>query len=239
MVVDDSPLRVLVLGTRAPARAVIAGALAGFGHEVEQSWALHHALTLLVPGRFDAFITFLGPGQAPLRMLAQIPPQLGEPRTTAFIAIAPGLVHGQEEEVRRAGFDRLLVEPLPLPAMHRSVLDAALPLRPPPALDHALRAALRAGEGETALDLLEAAVRSAAERLATEEPLEAPAVTEAALLVGQACRAAGFPAAAAAAEALGAEPERPYRLRALGSALGAARVAARTERLRRGAERPI
>lgn len=235
MMVDDSPLRVLVLGTRAPARAVIASALAGFGHAVEQSWALHHALTLLVPGRFDAFITFLGPGQAPLRMLAQIPPQLGEPRATAFIAIAPAQVHGQEEEVRRAGFDRLLAEPLPLPAMHQAVLDAALPLRPPPALDRALRAAL----GEAALDALEAAVRSAAACLAMDEPLAPAAMTEAAALVGQACRAAGFPAAAAAAEALGAEPERPYRLRALGSALGAARVAARTERLRRAAERPI
>ena len=129
MVVDDSPLRVLVLGTRAPGRAVIAHGLVSFGHQAEQSWNLQHMQTLLVPGRFDALIAMIGPGQVNLRMLARIVPELGEPRTTALIAIPGSPVHGQEQEVRRIGFDRLLVEPLPLPRLNEAVLETTLPLR--------------------------------------------------------------------------------------------------------------
>jgi len=54
MLQDDRPFRILVLGIRCPARAVIAHALVGFGHGADESWAPPHAMARLAPGRFDA-----------------------------------------------------------------------------------------------------------------------------------------------------------------------------------------
>lgn len=235
MVVDDGPLRVLVLGTRAPGRAVIAHGIASFGHEVLQSWDLQHLQTLLLPGRFDALIAMIGPGQVTLRALARIVPELGAVRTTALIAIAAPSPHGQESEVRRIGFDRLLVEPIPLPRLNEALLETALPLRPPPALHRALRETL----DEAVLVGREAAVQAMALRLVEGIEGDAAAVAAAAIALAEACAEAGFPAAERAARNLAAEPARPYCRRALASAMGAARVAARAERLRREANGPI
>lgn len=235
MVIDDSPLRILVLGTRAPWRAVIAHGLVAAGHHAEQSSSLQHMQTLLVPGRFDALVAMIGPGQVNLRLLARVVPELGEPRTTALIAIASSPIHGQEAEVQRMGFDRLLVEPLPPPRLAAAVLEAAMPRRPPPVLHRALRAGL----DEAALAALEAAVPAAALPLAEGAGDDPAAVAAAANALAEACDAAGFPAAALAARNLAGEPLRPYRRRALASAVGAARAAARLERLRRDANDPI
>ena len=235
MVIDDSPLRILVLGTRAPGRSVIAHGLVSAGHEAMQSWDLQHLQTVLAPGRFDALIAMIGPGQVTLRMLARIVPELGAPRRTALIAIAASTVHGQESEVRRIGFDRLLVEPLAPPRMVEAVVETAMPLRAPPALHRALRATL----AEAVLAGREAAVQAMAVRLVEGIEGDAATVASAAIALAEACAEAGFPAAELAARHLAAEPARPYCRRALASAMGAARSAARAERLRREANNPI
>ena len=134
-----------------------------------------------------------------------------------------------------ASFDRLLVEPIPLPRLNEALLETALPLRPPPALHRALRETL----DEAVLVGREAAVQAMALRLVEGIEGDAAAVAAAAIALAEACAEAGFPAAERAARNLAAEPARPYCRRALASAMGAARVAARAERLRREANGPI
>jgi len=236
---EDPPLQILVLGTKDAGRSVIAHALVSFGHRAEQSWSLQHAMPLLVTHRFNALIAVLGPGQVPLRLLGSIASQLGHPRTTALIAIAPAFAQGQADDVARMGFDRLLLEPLPQPALNEAVIAEANPRRPIPALDRKLRRGLRTTAGEAALEALEAAVQEAAFRLVAEVDLDSAATVEAATSLALVCAQAGFAAAAVAARNLADEPERPFRRRALANALGAARGAARAERMRRAADGAI
>ncbi|HYF06449.1 MAG TPA: hypothetical protein VD970_02430 [Acetobacteraceae bacterium] len=236
---DDRPLRILVLDTRAPARGIVAGTLAKCGHSCDQAWSMEHALALVSPGRYDALICTIAAGQPRLAAYGKVLDRLGPVREMALVAIVPAYIPGQDAQIFRAGFDRLLIEPFPPDVLDGAVRDAVRPLRRPPPLARRQRDTLREAGGEAALEDREGAVDSAAEALVIAVDQDAAAITAAALLLAEACLAAGFPAAAAAARQLAAEPERPYAQRALASALGGARSAARAERLRRAAGHAI
>ena len=232
---NTEPLRILVFDTNPHRRAVHAHGLAGFGHRCEQAWEFEQAASLLTPGRTDALLGAFGPGQPSIAAYGRLFERFGAVRETALVALAARFVHGQAETLRRAGFDVALHEPVGLPVIEETLRVTAQPLRPLPQLDHARRAAIRAAQGEPALEALEEAALAAAQALVAAVQADAAAIPAAALALAEACEAAGTPAAALAARRLAAEPERPYLQRALASAMGGARTAARAERMRRDA----
>ncbi len=233
---DTEPLKILVFDTDSHRRAVRAHGLANFGHRCEHAWSFDQVATLVMPGRIDALLAAIGPGQLPLRGFTQLFDRFRPVRQTALVALTMKFVHDQAEKLRQTGFDVALHEPISLSDLESAVRGAALPLRGLPSLDRARRKLIRAEQGEGALDTLEQGVQAAAEHIITVIEAAPAILADAATILAETCTAAGMPAAAQAARDLAADPERPYLQRALANALAGARSAARAERLRRAAE---
>lgn len=230
------PLHLVLLETDPAARARLHLGLVRLGHRCEFAWEVEQVTSLITASRgVDVLIGALGTRRPTLRAYSRLIARYQEPRRTAFLALVQGLVPGYEAEVLQAGFQQVMVQPVDLNALDATLRALALPLRPRPALDPDRRAQVRAEAGEVALVGLDAAVDEAAAGLMLVLEGPAPGVAEAARQLAAACTAAGFPLAAQEAARLVEEPERPYLRRAVAQAVAAARVAARTERMRAAA----
>ncbi len=233
---DAEPLKILVFDTDAHRRGVRAHGLAKFGHRCEHAWSFDQVAGLVMPGRIDALLCAIGPGQLPLRGFTQLFERFRPVRQTALLALTMKFTHGQAEKLRQTGFDIALHEPISMSEIEQAVCATALPLRGKPPLDRALRRLIRAEQGEGALEALEQSVQAAAEHLVAVIEADPAILAAAAAALAEACAAAGMPAAADVARDLAVQPERPYLQRALGNAMAGARAAARAEKQRRAAE---
>lgn len=199
------------------------------GHRCEIAWEIGAARSLLAARRVEALVAMIGHAGMALGELGALIGSLSQPRRVALIGIVGAAGPGVEDSVANAGFECMLTQPVADGVLDTALRRLALPLRPPPALDAAHRALIRAGGGPAALILLDKAVTGEVQRLNDAMDLGSAAITAVGRDLAAACAAAGYPAAAAEAWRLADQPERPYLRRAFGTALAAARLAVRAE----------
>jgi CheY-like chemotaxis protein len=198
------------------------------------------ALGVLAREPVDAAIVALDP--APAGGLAAAAALRGWPPPVAalpLLALHAGHTRIVEETWRKAGFDALLLWPQEAEGLAARVREAVVRLTPPPPLDPARRAALRAAMDPAALAAHDQAALARAHGLvlAIDSAAEEAAAREAALALAAVCEALGAAPAAAAARAVAEAAGRPRAsdalLNALSAAAGAIRLAGRAARVAR------
>lgn len=244
MAEDPAPHCVLLIDPLAGTRVTVQAMLEQAGHEVlpVSDWDAAEGLMLrsdvtvvvmaLAEGGFDGL-------DAARRLRERLPPQGDLP----LVGTTSGLRRGEEEQAVQSGFDVLLVRPFADADLLAAIAQAARDRTPPPRLDLARRAALRAAMGPAAL--------AAADDAALEVParLLVPIYTDGATAEAYAAAGAAVAAAMAGIGAIAAElaarrmadsPGEGRRLvYPLMSAIVAARVALRTDRMTAAREDPI
>jgi CheY-like chemotaxis protein len=241
---DSAPLCILLVDPMPGTRVTVQVMLEDAGHEVlpVSDWAtaedllLRTDVTAVVMALVDdGTAAFEGAG----RLRDRLPPQGDLP----LVGYTTGLRRGEEDDALDAGFDVLLVRPFEDAELAEALRQAARDRTPPPKLDPARRAAMRATMGPAAL--------AAADDAAMEVPagLLVPIYSNGAtaaeyVAAGEAIASAmagvGAIAAEAAARRLAEAPEQGRRLvYPLMSAVVAARVALRADRMTAAREDPI
>lgn len=237
-------LRVLLVDPMASSRVVTLTMLEELGHEVLPVTDWDSAEDLLLREDIGAIVmAFIGDGfdgpDAAVRLRDRLPPQADLP----LVGTTAGLRRGEEDEAMEAGFDVLLVAPFTPAELEAALRQARRDRTPPPQLDAERRAALRKDHGPVALEALEDAA------------LMVPAILLVPLLrdggqdaeyetagteVAGAMEKIGAIAAAAAARRMAENADDGRRfLFPLMSAIVAARVALRKDRVTAATEDPI
>jgi CheY-like chemotaxis protein len=241
---DTEPLRILLVDPLPGTRVTVQVMLEDAGHEVLPVSDWDTAEDLLLRTDVGAVVMALvddggAAFKAAQRLRDRLPPQ-GE---LPLVGYTSGLRRGEEDDALDAGFDALLVRPFEDSELLAALAQAAQDRRPPPKLDPDRRAVLRATMGPAAL--------AAADDAAMEVPagLLVPIYSNGATAgeyaaAGEAIAAAmaevGAIAAEAAARRMAESPAEGRRLvYALMSAVVAARVALRTDRMIAAREDPI
>jgi CheY-like chemotaxis protein len=237
-------LRVLLVDPLASSRVVTLTMLEEAGHEVLPVTNWDSAEDLLLREEIEAVVmAFAGDGfdgqDAAMRLRDRLPPQADLP----LVGTSGGMRRGEEDDAMEAGFDVLLIRPFTPEELEAALLQAKRDRTPPPQLDPDRRAALRKEHGPAALEALE------------DEALMVPATMLVPLLrdggsadefaaagtgVATAMDGIGAIAAAAAARRMAENAEEGRRfLYPLMTAIVAARVALRRDRVAAAAEDPI
>lgn len=241
---ETAALRVLLVDPMPASRVTVIAMLEEQGHEVlpASDWAA--AEDLLLREEVGAVVmAFVAEGfdgkDAALRLRERLPPQADLP----LVGTTSGLRRGEEEEALEAGFDALLTSPFEAETLAEALRQAVRDRTPPPALDPGRRAALRLEYGPAALAELDDAAMEAPGRLlaalfsdggGTDDYVAAGTDVAAAL------EAVGCIAATLAARRLAENPDQGRRLLyPLMSAVVAARVALRRDRMTAAREDPI
>jgi CheY-like chemotaxis protein len=238
------PRRVLVVDPLAGTRAIVIAMLEEAGHEALPVADWGSAEDLLLREEIDAVVMALADEDfdgldAARRLRARLPPESDLP----LVGTTSGLRRGEEDDALGAGFDVLVVRPFEAGDLAGALAEATRARTPPPRLDAARRAALRAVMGPAALAAADEAAMAVPARLLA--PLladggTAPDYQEAGTAVAAAMAAAGAVAAATAARRLAESPTEGRRLLyPLVSAVVAARFALRTDRMTAAREDPI
>jgi CheY-like chemotaxis protein len=244
MTEDPAPLCVLLVDPLAGTRVTVQAMLEDAGHEVlpVSDWAT--AEDLLLRAEVTAVVMALvddgADGFAAARRLRdRLPPQGDLP----LVGTTSGLRRGEEDAALDAGFDVLVVRPFDDAALLAALDQAARDRLPPPRLDPGRRAVLRATMGPAALAAADDAAMEVPARLLV--PIYANGATAAEYAAAGAAVAAamaevGAIAAEAAARRLADAPDEGRRLVfPLMSAIVAARVALRTDRMTAARADPI
>jgi CheY-like chemotaxis protein len=244
MAEDSAPLCVLLFDPHAGTRVTVQAILEDAGHQVVPVSDWSTAEDLLLRTEVGAVVMALVDDgatafEAAMRLRERLPPQGDLP----LVGYTSGLRRGEEDDALDAGFDVLLVRPFDDADIVEALAQATRDRTPPPKLDPERRAALRVTMGPAALTAADDAAMEVPAALLV--PLYSDGATTAEYLAaGQAIAAAmaqvGAIAAEAAARRLAAEPEQGPRLvYPLMSAVVAARVALRTDRMTAAREDPI
>jgi CheY-like chemotaxis protein len=241
---EAATLTVLLVDPLPGTRVTTQRMLEEAGHEVMPVSDWSTAEDLLLRAEVGAVVMALAADgfdgrDAAQRLRDRLPPQADLP----LVGTASGLRRGEEEEALQAGFDVLLARPFDEAELLAALDQAVRDRTPPPRLDPDRRAALRAQLGPAALAAADDAAMEAPARLlppiftdgATAEGYRAAAEQIAAAMEG-----VGAIAAAAAARRLAEDPAQGRRLvYPLMSAVVAARVALRTDRMTAARADPI
>ncbi len=238
------PLRVLLIdpmmGTQVTTRQV----LEALGHEVVPASHWTEAERLLQRTAFGAVVMAFDAagldGRGAARSLrGRLPPAAELP----LVGTTSGLRHGEERDAFDAGFDRLVVRPMAADDLAEALRLAIRDRTPVPPLDTARRAALRASHGPAALAAADDLAMDAPARLLTPLFAEGGGAAEYAAAgeaVATAMEHVGAVVAAARARALVENAAEGSRyLRPLMSAVVAARVALRHDRMTAARADPI
>lgn len=241
---EAAPLRVLLVDPMPATRVTVLGMLEERGHEVlaVADWAAAEEL-LLREDVGAVVMAFVADGfdgkEAAAALRERLPPQADLP----LVGTTAGLRRGEEEEARDAGFDTLLVSPFDTEALATALREAARLRAPVPPLDPERRAALRRMHGPVALEALDDAAMDLPGRLLAtlfEGSGGAADYAAAGTEVAAALEAVGCIAATAAARRLAENANEGRRfLYPLMTAVVAARVALRKDRMTAAAEDPI
>lgn len=237
-------LRVLLVDPMASSRVVTLTMLEEAGHEVLPVSAWDIAEDLLLREDVEAVVmAFTGDGfdgpDAAQRLRDRLPPQADLP----LVGTTDGLRRGEEDEAMEAGFDLLLVRPFTATELEAALAQARRMRTPPPVLDAECRASLRTTHGPAALAALED------EAMAVPASLLVPLFRDggpeadyaaAGAAVAAAMDGIGAIGAATAARRMAENAEEGRRfLFPLLSAIVAARVALRKDRVAAAAADPI
>jgi CheY-like chemotaxis protein len=244
MAEHPAPLRILLVDPLPGTRVTVQAMLEEAGHEVLPVPDWGSAEDLLLRGEFGAVVmAVVDDGAAAFeaagRLRDRLPPQGDLP----LVGVSSGLRRGEEDAALDAGFDVLLVRPFEDADLAEALAQAARDRTPPPRLDPACRAALRARMGPAALAAADDAAMAVPAGLLV--PIYANGATAAEYqAAGEAIAAAmagvGAIAAEAAAHRLAEAPDQGRRLvYPLMSAVVAARVALRADRMTAAREDPI
>ncbi|WP_198370667.1 response regulator [Roseomonas rosulenta] len=244
MAEDPVPRRILLVDPLAGTRVTVQAMLDAAGHEVLPVSDWDAAEGVLLRADVTAVVMALAePGfdglEAARRLRGRLPPQADLP----LVGTTSGLRRGEEAEALAAGFDVLLVRPFGDAELLAAIDQAARDRTPPPRLDPSRRAAMRAAMGPAALAAADDAAMEVPARLLA--PIYANGATAeeyaaAGAAVAAAMAEVGAIAAEAAARRLADSPAEGRRLvYPLMSAIVAARVALRTDRMTAAREDPI
>ena len=244
MTEDPAPLCVLLVDPHAGTRVTVQVMLEDAGHEVLPVSDWSTAEDLLLRSEVGAVVmAVVDDGTAGFdaarRLRDRLPPQGDLP----LVGYTSGLRRGEDDEALDAGFDVLLVRPFEDADLAEALARATRERAPPPRLDPERRAALRATMGPAALAAADDAAMEVPAGLLVPiysngaTPAEYAAAGEA---IATAMAAVGAIAAEAAARRLAEAPDQGRRLvYPLMSAVVAARVALRTDRMTAAREDPI
>lgn len=237
-------LRVLLVDPLASSRVVTLTMLEEAGHEVLPVTNWEIAEDILLREEIEALVMALdGDGfdgqDAAQRLRDRLPPQADLP----LVGTSGGMRRGEEDDAMEAGFDVLLIRPFEQAELEAALAQAVRDRTPPPVLDAETRAALRKDHGPAALEALEDEALSVPGTLLVSlfrDGCEAEAYATAGAAVAIAMDGIGAIAAAAAARRMAENAEEGRRfLFPLLSAIVAARVALRRDRVDAAAEDPI
>lgn len=241
---ESLALRVLLVDPMPATRATVVAMLEEEGHEVLPVSDWESAEDLLLREEVGAVVmAFVADGfdgrEAALRLRERLPPQADLP----LVGTTAGLRRGEEQEALEAGFDVLLARPFEAADLGGALRQALRDRTPPPALDPARRADLRRDHGPAALAALDEAAMDAPARLLAalfEEGGGAADYAVAGTDVAAALEEVGCVAAVQAARRLAENADQGRRfLYPLMSAVVAARVALRKDRMTAAAQDPI
>ncbi|MBR0682706.1 hypothetical protein GXW74_19600 [Roseomonas eburnea] len=241
---EAAALCVLLVDPMPATRVTVIAMLEEQGHEVLPVSDWTTAEDLLLREEVGAVVmAFVADGfdgkDAAARLRDRLPPHAELP----LVGTTSGLRRGEEEEALEAGFDVLLAHPFEAEALAEALRQAARDRTPPPALDPERRAALRREHGPAALAELDDAAMETPGRLLAglfDEGGGADDYVAAGTDVAAALEAVGCIAATAAARRLAENPDQGRRLlHSLMTAVVAARVALRKDRMTAAAEDPI
>ncbi|GGJ39072.1 response regulator [Neoroseomonas lacus] len=237
-------LRVLLVDPLASSRVVTLTMLEEAGHEVLPVTNWETAEDLLLREEIEAVVmAFAGDGfdgqDSAQRLRDRLPPQADLP----LVGTSGGMRRGEEDDAMEAGFDVLLIRPFSPEELVAALAQATRQRTPPPVLDAETRAALRKDHGPAALEALEDEALAVPGTLLValfRDGGEAEAYASAGAAVAAAMDGIGAIAAAAAARRMAESPEEGRRfLFPLLSAIVAARVALRRDRVDAAAADPI
>lgn len=237
-------LRVLLVDPLASSRVVTLTMLEEAGHEVLPVTNWEIAEDILLREEIEALVMALdGDGfdgqDAAQRLRDRLPPQADLP----LVGTSGGMRRGEEDDAMEAGFDVLLIRPFEQAELEAALAQAVRDRTPPPVLDAETRAALRKQHGPAALEAVEDEALSVPGTLLVSlfrDGGEAEAYATAGAAVAIAMDGIGAIAAAAAARRMAENAEEGRRfLFPLLSAIVAARVALRRDRVDAAAEDPI
>ncbi len=237
-------LRVLLVDPLASSRVVTLTMLEEAGHEVLPVTNWEIAEDILLREEIEALVMALdGDGfdgqDAAQRLRDRLPPQADLP----LVGTSGGMRRGEEDDAMEAGFDVLLIRPFEQAELEAALAQAVRDRTPPPVLHAETRAALRKDHGPAALEALEDEALSVPGTLLVvlfRDGGEAEAYATAGAAVAIAMDGIGAIAAAAAARRMAENAEEGRRfLFPLLSAIVAARVALRRDRVDAAAEDPI
>ncbi|MBR0672078.1 response regulator [Neoroseomonas soli] len=241
---EAQALRVLLVDPLPGTRVTVIAMLEEQGHEVLPVSDWDTAEDLLLREEVDAVVmAFTADGfdgkDAAQRLRDRLPPQADLP----LVGTTTGLRRGEEDEALDAGFDVLLTRPFEAEALGEALRQAARDRTPPPPLDPERRAALRRLHGPAALAGLDDAAMDAPGRLLAALFTEGGGAGDyvaAGTEIAAALEDVGAIAAAAAARRLVENADAGRRfLYPLMSAVVAARVALRKDRMTAAAQDPI